>query len=546
MPSPGEENTNKNEPVAIIIGAGPAGLTAALELQRHSKIKPILLETTDYIGGLSRTVNHKGNRIDIGGHRFFSKSDRVMQWWLEIMPMQATQGEQLVTYRSATTTVNSSADPPDPEKTDRVMLIRSRKSRIYFMRKLFAYPISLSLQTLSNFGLVKTIKVGMSYMKATLFPVKPEKTLEEFLTNRFGKELYLTFFKSYTEKVWGVPCHKISAAWGAQRVKGLSLWKALFHFFRSLFNFGDSDVSQKKTETSLIEQFLYPKFGPGQMWECVADQVKGGGGEIHMETAVQNLLVDGNRIVGVEAKDKNSGETRVFTGDYFFSTMPMRDLVRGLRTEVPANIKEISEGLVYRDFITVGLLVKKMTLKEDQDANQRLVSDNWIYIQEPDVKLGRLQIFNNWSPYMVANPDKVWLGLEYFCDETEPIWTWDNETVAKFAGEELERIGMIDRADIEDWTVIHMPKTYPGYFGTYDRFDDLRRWIDRFENLFLVGRNGMHKYNNQDHSMLTAMVAVENIVNGVKSKDNLWEINTEEEYHENKKEPAAAASRSHS
>jgi protoporphyrinogen oxidase len=226
--------------------------------------------------------------------------------------------------------------------------------------------------------------------------------------------------------------------------------------------------------------------------------------------------------------------------------MPMRDLVRGLRTEVPANIKEISEGLVYRDFITVGLLVKKMTLKEDQDANQRLVSDNWIYIQEPDVKLGRLQIFNNWSPYMVANPDKVWLGLEYFCDETEPIWTWDNETVAKFAGEELERIGMIDRADIEDWTVIHMPKTYPGYFGTYDRFDDLRRWIDRFENLFLVGRNGMHKYNNQDHSMLTAMVAVENIVNGVKSKDNLWEINTEEEYHENKKEPAAAASRSHS
>lgn len=546
MPSPGEENTNKNEPVAIIIGAGPAGLTAALELQRHSKIKPILLETTDYIGGLSRTVNHKGNRIDIGGHRFFSKSDRVMQWWLEIMPMQATQGEQLVTYRSATTTVNSSADPPDPEKTDRVMLIRSRKSRIYFMRKLFAYPISLSLQTLSNFGLVKTIKVGMSYMKATLFPVKPEKTLEEFLTNRFGKELYLTFFKSYTEKVWGVPCHKISAAWGAQRVKGLSLWKALFHFFRSLFNFGDSDVSQKKTETSLIEQFLYPKFGPGQMWECVADQVKGGGGEIHMETAAQNLLVDGNRIVGVEAKDKNSGETRVFTGDYFFSTMPMRDLVRGLRTEVPANIKEISEGLVYRDFITVGLLVKKMTLKEDQDANQRLVSDNWIYIQEPDVKLGRLQIFNNWSPYMVANPDKVWLGLEYFCDETEPIWTWDNETVAKFAGEELERIGMIDRADIEDWTVIHMPKTYPGYFGTYDRFDDLRRWIDRFENLFLVGRNGMHKYNNQDHSMLTAMVAVENIVNGVKSKDNLWEINTEEEYHENKKEPAAAASRSHS
>ncbi len=540
MPTSGEDSKKQSQQIAVIIGAGPAGLTAALELQRHTAIKPILLEQTDYIGGLSRTVNHNGNRIDIGGHRFFSKSDRVMQWWLDIMPMQATQGETLVTYRKATTTVSSGANPPDPEKTDRVMLIRNRKSRIYFMRKLFAYPISLSLQTLSNFGMVKTIKVGMSYMKATLFPVKPEKTLEEFLTNRFGKELYLTFFKSYTEKVWGVPCHKISAAWGAQRVKGLSLWKALFHFFKNLFNFGDSDVSQKKTETSLIEQFLYPKFGPGQMWECVAEQVQEQGGELHMEIAVQNLLVEGNRIVGIEAKDKKTGEMRLFRGDYFFSTMPMRDLVRGLQTEVPPNIKEISEGLVYRDFITVGLLVKRMTLKEDGEPNQRLVSDNWIYIQEPDVKLGRLQIFNNWSPYMVANPDKVWLGLEYFCDETEPIWTWDNETVAKFAGEELERIGMIDRADIEDWTVIHMPKTYPGYFGTYDRFDDLRRWIDRFENLYLVGRNGMHKYNNQDHSMLTAMVAVENIVNGVNSKDNLWEINTEEEYHENRKEPVKA------
>lgn len=537
MPLSGEETNNQSKQIAVIIGAGPAGLTAALELQRHTNIKPILLEQTDYIGGLSRTVNHNGNRIDIGGHRFFSKSDRVMHWWLEIMPMQVTPANTLITYRNATTNVSSGANPPDPDKTDIVMLIRNRKSRIYFMRKLFAYPISLSLQTLANFGLLKTIKVGLSYMKATLFPVKPEKTLEEFLTNRFGKELYLTFFKSYTEKVWGVPCHKISAAWGAQRVKGLSLWKALFHFFKNLFNFGDSDVSQKSTETSLIEQFLYPKFGPGQMWECVADQVKERGGEIHMEIAVQNLLVDGNRIVAIEAKDMQTGEMRLFKGDYFFSTMPMRDLVRGLKTEVPAEVKEISEGLVYRDFITVGLLVKKMTLKDESEPAQKLVSDNWIYIQEPDVKLGRLQIFNNWSPYMVANSEKVWLGLEYFCDETEPIWSWDNETIAKFAGEELERIGMIDRADIEDWTVIHMPKTYPGYFGTYDRFDELRRWIDRFENLYLVGRNGMHKYNNQDHSMLTAMVAVENIVNGVKTKDNLWEINTEEEYHEGKKEP---------
>lgn len=539
MPSGKNENDSESRKVAIIIGAGPAGLTAALELQRHTNVKPILIELSDYIGGLSRTVNYKGNRIDIGGHRFFSKSDRVMQWWLDIMPMQASGGDQQVTYHNSTTTVRAMADAPDPSKTDRVMLVRSRKSRIYFMRKLFAYPISLSMQTLGNFGLLKTFKVGTSYIRASLFPVKPERTLEQFLTNRFGKELYATFFKSYTEKVWGVPCDKISAAWGAQRVKGLSLWKALFHFFKSFFNFGDSDVRQKKTETSLIEQFLYPKLGPGQMWEYVAAQVKERGGEIHMETSVTNLLVDGERIVGVEMKDNRTGETKTLHGDYFFSTMPVRDLVRGLQTAVPPRIKEISEGLVYRDFITVGLLVKKMTLKDDSEQTQKLVTDNWIYIQEPDVKLGRLQIFNNWSPYLVADPNKVWLGLEYFCDETEPIWSWDDKTMSDFAAEELERIGMIDRADILDSTVIHMPKTYPGYFGTYDRFDELRAWLDRFDNLFLIGRNGMHKYNNQDHSMLTAMVAVENIANGVKTKDNLWEINTEEEYHEEKKSPAS-------
>jgi len=514
-------------------------LTAALELLRHTNVCPIVIEKTDYIGGLSRTVNYKGNRIDIGGHRFFSKSDRVMNWWLEIMPMQATAatGDQLITYRKASTSVRPGEAPPDPTKTDRVMLVRSRKSRIYYMRRFFLYPISLSVQTLTNFGLTKTMKVGFSYIKASMFPIKPEKTLEQFLTNRFGKELYATFFKSYTEKVWGTACDEISAAWGAQRVKGLSLWKTLYHFVSKPLR--STDVSQKGTETSLIEQFLYPKFGPGQMWEYVAAQVKEMGGEIHHETAVKEVHVEGKRVVAIDVINERTKEVSTLKGDYFFSTMPMRDLVRSMDVQVPPQIKEISEGLVYRDFITVGLLLKEMALKETEDNGNgngdKLITDNWIYIQEPDVKLGRLQIFNNWSPFMVADPSKVWLGLEYFCNDTDEMWSWDDATMSKFAGEELERIGMIRAADIEDSTVIHMPKTYPGYFGTYNRFEELREWIDQFENLFLVGRNGMHKYNNQDHSMLTAMVAVENIANGVTSKDNLWAVNTEEEYHEEKK-----------
>jgi protoporphyrinogen oxidase len=532
-------NSAGRRPTAIIIGAGPAGLTAAYELLKNTQVKPIVLERTDYLGGLARTVNYKGNRMDIGGHRFFSKSDRVMDWWLDMMPMQASSdGEQMITYRRATTSVKPAAAAPDPEKTDLVMLVRNRKSRIYFMRKFFEYPVSLSVETLKNLGLLRTMKVGVSYIKSSLFPIKPENTLAEFFTNRFGQELYLTFFKSYTEKVWGVPCNKISAAWGAQRIKGLSLWKALYHFVTRTFA-SSVDVSQKKTETSLIERFLYPKLGPGQMWEYVASRIIEMGGEIIMDSVVCGIDVDGNKVTAVETLNEKTGQKQILPGDYVFSTMPMKDLVRSLRTDVPADVKEVSEGLVYRDFITVGLLVDQLTISENSDQGRRLISDNWIYIQEPDVKLGRLQIFNNWSPYLVADSSKVWLGLEYFCDDTDEMWTWDDARMSRFAGEELEKIGIIKAIDIRDSTVIHMPKTYPGYFGTYDRFDHLRQWLDRFENLFLVGRNGMHKYNNQDHSMLTAMVAVENIVNGTTSKDNLWAINTETDYHEEKTEAKA-------
>ncbi len=517
---------------AIIIGAGPAGLTAAIELQRTSDIKPILLEASHEIGGISRTIRYKGNRMDIGGHRFFSKSDRVMRWWLELMPVEAQAGESgELRYQGQQRDLPSSNAIRDPQAEDLVMLVRQRKSRIYFLRRFFDYPISLTAATFRNMGLVRTFRCGVSYMRSALLPQREEHTLEDFIINRFGKQLYLTFFKSYTEKVWGVPCREISAEWGAQRIKGLSLKGVVKHFLKKTFGSRKSaGIAQKKTETSLIERFLYPKFGPGQLWEHAAGLVQAAGGEIHLGRHIDCIHVDGNKVVSVEGLDE-AGERVSFAGDYFFSTMPVRDLIRAISTPVPAEVVEVAEGLMYRDFITVGLLARKLAVTETDGAP---LKDNWIYIQEPDVVVGRLQIFNNWSPWLVASPGKVWIGLEYFCNETDPLWKLSDEEMARFAIGEVAKIGILKAEDVEDAHVVHVPKTYPAYFGSYDRFDVIRKYTDSFENLFLVGRNGMHKYNNQDHSMLTAMTAVENIVNGVTTKENIWAINTEMEYHEEK------------
>jgi protoporphyrinogen oxidase len=553
---------------AVIIGAGPAGLTAALELLRRTDIRPVVLESSREIGGISRTIRYKGNRMDIGGHRFFSKSDRVMQWWLDIMPVDPNadvhteisyQGKKRIVevpselpeepvLRGAGPHVEVEPDAdneeetpvehdhtfvvPPPPDADHIMLIRPRKSRIYYLRKFFDYPITLTSTTLSNLGLVRTMKVGVSYLKSRAVQIKPEKSLEDFLINRFGRELYLTFFKSYTEKVWGTPCEEISSEWGAQRIKGLSLTTAVKHFVKKTFSRqAKADLHQKKTDTSLIERFLYPKLGPGQLWEYVADQVIASGGEILMGWRVDRIHCEGKKVVSVEAVS-DAGERRTFAGDYFLSTMPMRELVRAMDAPVPENVREVSEGLQYRDFITVGLLANKLKVKEPDGG---LLKDTWIYVQEPDVLLGRLQIFNNWSPYLVADPSKVWIGLEYFCYDTDELWKMNDEDLKRFAIAEVEKIGILNAADVRDGHVVRVPKTYPAYFGTYDRFDELREFTDSFENLFLVGRNGMHKYNNQDHSMLTAMSVVDGIVGGHVDKAALWSINTEQEYHEEKK-----------
>ena len=534
------------EKKAIIIGAGPAGLTAAYELLKRTDIKPIILEKSGDIGGISKTVNYKGNRIDIGGHRFFSKSDRVMNWWMNIMPIQADGKTTFnITYQNKSREIDAASIEAidnagnDPDK---VMLVRRRLSRIYFLRKFFTYPIQLSLDTLTKLGLWTTIAIMFSYLKAQLLPRKPEKNLEDFMINRFGQVLYKLFFKDYTEKVWGIPCDKISAEWGAQRIKGVSISKAIRHAIQSATKkkqkVAGNDIAQKDTETSLIEQFLYPKFGPGQLWEEVARQVEGMGGKILMHHDVKRIYTsdNNNQVTAVAAINNITGETSYLEGDYFFSTMPVQELIGGLDGPIPEEVKEVAAGLQYRDFITVGILLKKLSFQDKKTGEwKRLdLKDTWIYIQEKDVKVGRLQLFNNWSPYMVKDPDNAWVGMEFFCNKTDDFWNRPDEYIKDLAVRELEKIGLTSQANVLDATVLRMEKTYPAYFGTYERFDLVREYVDRFENLFLVGRNGMHKYNNSDHSMLTAMVAVDNIAEGVTSKGNIWEINTEQEYHEEK------------
>jgi len=529
---------------AVIIGAGPAGLTAAYELLDKTDIKPIIYEMTEDIGGISKTVNYKGNRMDIGGHRFFSKNNRVMQWWQNILPLQGAPAKddaalgrnvpicQKCLKRKLGREKTQKITAPDPENEDKVMLNRGRLSRIFFLRKFFNYPVTLNSNTIMNLGALRMLKIGLSYAKTSLSPIKEEKSLEDFFINRFGEELYLTFFKDYTEKLWGVPCNEIKPDFGAQRVKGLSINKVITHAIKSNFS-KDSSIEQKKVETSLIEQFMYPKFGPGQMWEEVAEIIIENCGEIHFNQEVIGIVHENSEVKRIKIKDTSTGEIKIREGDFFFSTMPVKDLINATEG-APENVQNIASGLIYRDFITVGLLLNELKIKNEtkQKTIDNIVPDNWIYIQERDVKIGRLQIFNNWSPYLVKNDSETWIGLEYFCNKGDKLWNMSDDEFKEFAIDELAKIDIIDKENVLDNVIIRVPKTYPAYFGTYENFDTIKEFTDKFKNLFLIGRNGMHRYNNMDHSMLTAMVAVENIINDVKSKDNLWLINAEEEYHE--------------
>lgn len=510
----------------VIIGAGPAGLTAAYELLKTDEYEVTVLEATDRIGGISQTVKYSGNRMDIGGHRFFSKDKRVTDWWLEILPLQGapSKDDKLLEREKSL-----AAAGPDPETDDSVMLVRDRISRIYYKNCFFDYPVTLKWDTLKNMGFITTVKAGFSYLGAKIFK-RNEKSLEDFYINRFGKVLYSMFFEGYTEKLWGRHPSEISAEWGAQRVKGLSITAVLKDMLRKLFK-----VKSKATETSLIESFMYPKFGPGQLWETVAERVTDKGGTILKNCEVEKIIYDGKKITAVEYK--KDGETITLNGDVFVSTMSVKDLVHGMNG-VPDDIKVAADGLPYRDFMTVGLLVDKLKLQNKTAVKTlgNIVPDCWIYVQDTSVKLGRIQIFNNWSPYLVRDPENtVWIGLEYFCREDDELWNMTDDEAVKFAIDELCKIGVIDSTSVLDSHRELIKKAYPAYFDTYSEIDSIKEYLDGLDNLYCIGRNGQHRYNNMDHSMVTAFEAVDCIKNSKTDKSAIWNVNTEKEYHEESK-----------
>jgi len=510
----------KDGKTAIIAGAGPAGLTAAMELLEQTEVNPVVYEETEQIGGISQTVRYKGNRMDIGGHRFFSKSKRVTDFWEKVMPLQGkpSQDDKLI----GRTEKEFAPQGPDPETTDRVMLVRERVSRIFYLRKFFDYPISLKLKTFTNMGLWRTMRAGFGYLKATVCKRK-EDSLENFYINRFGKPLYNMFFEDYTEKVWGIHPSKLGADWGSQRVKGLSILAILKDMI--VKRFGKQDKS--KVETSLIESFVYPKYGPGQLWEAVAHDVQEKGGQINMQSSVTGIHVDGKRVDYVEITHTD-GSVEKKACDWFLSSMPIKDLVAALKgIDISEEVKHIASELPYRDFITVGLLVKKLNMTNETKIKtyKNRVPDTWIYIQERDVKIGRLQVFNNWSPYLINDYENtMWIGLEYFCTEGDELWQMPKEKFIKMAIDELVHIGFINAEDVLDSTQVKIKKAYPSYFGTYYELDKVKKILDGIENLFCIGRNGQHRYNNMDHSMLTAMEAVDAIKENSTDKSAVWSV----------------------
>ncbi len=512
-----------------VIGAGPAGLTAAYELLKQSKDYEVtVLEESNAMGGISKTVNHNGNRMDMGGHRFFSKVPEVNEWWNNMLPLQGSPTyDDIVLNRKMTL----SPGGPDPEKEDRVMLRRHRVSRIYYNQKFFDYPISLKWETFKNMGFLTTLKAGFSYLAAVIHKRK-ENSLEDFYINRFGKKLYSMFFEKYTENLWGRHPSDIAPDWGAQRAKGLSVLAIIKDMFGKLL----PGKKNRKVETSLIEEFSYPKLGPGQLWEVTASEIEKLGGTILKNSKVTKLHKDEKNLITALTYEQDGKEITV-EGDIFISSMPVRDLVAGMN-DVPAEPKRIAAGLPYRDYMTVGLLLPKLNLKNKTKLKTigNIVPDCWVYVHDRSVQLGRFQIYNNWSPYMIKDLDHtVWIGLEYFCFEGDKYWTMSDEDFTRFAVDEIVSMGLIDSPDdVMDSHVERVKKAYPAYFDTYKEMDTLVDYLKTIDNLYCVGRNGQHRYNNIDHSMVTSFETVKNIINGIKTKDNIWSVNTEKEYHEEK------------
>ena len=502
----------------IIIGAGPAGLTAAYELLKDNsgEYEVTILEETDAIGGISKTVNYKGNRMDMGGHRFFSKIPEVNRWWNDMLPMQGAPSYDDILLKRRTRLEKGG---PDPEKVNRAMLTRHRISRILFNDKFYDYPVSLKPETIKNFGFFTTMKVGFSYLGAVIHK-RPENNLENFYINCFGKQLYSMFFEYYTENLWGRHPSEIDASWGAQRTKGLSITGIIKDFFGKVFK-----VKNRKVNTSLIEEFKYPKLGPGQLWEVTADEIKKLGGTIIMNAGVKKLHKNESNILTGVTYIKDGQEIQL-SGDYIISSMPVKDLVAGMN-DVPAEPARIASGLPYRDYMTLGVLVPKLNLQNKTSFKTvgNIVPDCWVYVQDRRVKMGRFQIYNNWSPYMVKD-----------LNEGDKFWNMTEKQFSDFCVKEMVKLGLINSADeVIDTHMEKVKKAYPAYFDTYDEIDTLVKYLSSIDNLYCVGRNGQHRYNNIDHSMVTSFEAVKNIKSGRKDKSNIWNVNTEKEYHEEKK-----------
>ncbi|MCI1665645.1 MAG: NAD(P)/FAD-dependent oxidoreductase [Atopobiaceae bacterium] len=531
---------------AVVIGAGPAGITAAHELlsRAAAEFDVTVLEASRTIGGISRTVVHDGNRMDIGGHRFFTKEERVSRWWDERMPGQgAPSHDDRILHRDGPLTPGG----PDPETEDRVMLTRRRVSRIYYDHKFFDYPVSLSAKTLKAMGFGTTMGVGLSYLGACAHKL-PEDSLENFYVNRFGRKLYSMFFEGYTEKLWGRHPSVISADWGSQRVKGLSVKAVL----KDMVNKATGHKDAANTETSLIEQFHYPKLGPGQLWEQAAGEVETMGGHIRLDCRVTGVTADADGNVTCVSVTHADGSCEDVPCDVCLSTMPLKDLAAAFaaKGDVPEAPAKVAAGLPYRDFVTVGLLVDRLNLKNETDIPTLgdIVPDNWIYVQDSHVRLGRIQVFNNWSPYLVADPENtVWIGLEYFCAEGDDFWNMPADERVEFARRELVSMGVLDGGQRPiDSHVERVQKAYPAYFDTYDDIDVLIAWLDEHPNLFCMGRNGQHRYNNMDHSMMTAFLSVDGLLAGTTDRTNVWNVNTDEDYQEEKGDESGVADGNHS
>ena len=517
----------------VVIGAGPAGLTFAYYLlKKNNDYNVIIIEKDDLVGGISKTVNFNGYKVDTGIHRFFSKNDMVNNIWKEILPIQNKPAYDDVLLEKKREYENNGSNP---ELEDKSMLIKDRLTRIYYGKKFYDYPVSINMTLIKNMGFLNILKAGFSYIKSCLFKRK-ELSLEDFYINRFGKVLYNMFFENYTEKVWGVHPSKISADWGAQRVKGISITAVIKDFINK--KLGKKD--KNNTETSLIERFLYPKLGSGQMWSEMADKIINMGGTIKLKCNLVKVNIKNNRVYSIEYKE--NGKTYCLEIDYCVSSMPIKDLFLSLGgIKVDEGIYKASVNLPYREFMSVCMVVDKIILQNNTKVKtlNNIIPDSWIYIQEPEVRMGRLQIFNNWSPYLFKNKEdiknKVLIGIEYFCSEDDKYWNMSDNDFINFAIEEAIKINLIEnKNNVKEAIRIKIPKAYPAYFGSYANIKDIIEYLNEYENLYCIGRNGQHRYNNMDHSMLTGIKAAESIISGV-GKEEVWKVNEEQEYHEIKK-----------